>query len=95
LSTRQSDISAKKKLILTDKSFSCSFAQDTLKCLRAVDVNTLQNANLDINNSGFFGTFVFVPVVDGRFITDRPSKLLKAGTVNGVRSPSPTTTKSY
>ena len=82
--------SERKFLILTDKSFSCSSAQDTLECLRAVDVKTLQSANLDINNSGFFGTYVFVPVVDGCFITDRPSELLKAGTVNGVRSPSPT-----
>lgn len=38
-----------------------------------------------INNSGFFGSFVFVPVVDGIFITDRPTQLLKQGKVNGVR----------
>ena len=71
--------------ILTKASISCSSAQDTLDCLRAVDVNSLQNANLEINASGFFGTFVFVPVVDGSFITERPTELLKAGKVNGVR----------
>ena len=71
--------------ILTNASFSCSSAQDTLECLRAVDINSLQNVNIDISNSGFFGTFVFVPVVDGNFITDRPTELLKAGKVNGVR----------
>ena len=69
---------------LTKASFSCSSAQDTLDCLRAVDVNSLENANLDINASGFFGTFVFVPVVDGSFITERPTELLMAGKVNGV-----------
>ena len=53
--------------------------------MRAADVNSLQNANVDINNSGFFGTFVFVPVVDGNFITERPTELLKAGKFNGVR----------
>ena len=73
--------------MLIKASFSCSFAQDTLDCLRAVDVNSLQSANSEINASGFFGTFVFVPVVDGSFITDRPTKLLKAGKINGVRWP--------
>ena len=71
--------------ILTKVSFSCSSAQDTLDCLRAVDVDSLQNTNLAISASGFFGTFIFVPVVDGSFITERPTELLKAGKVNGVR----------
>ena len=62
----------------------CLSANDTLECLRAADVNSLQSANSDINTSGFFGTFVFVPVVDGSFITERPTQLLKAGKVNGV-----------
>jgi hypothetical protein len=53
--------------------------------LRAVDVNSLESANLEINASGFFGTSVLVPVVNGNFITERPTKLLKAGKVNGVR----------
>ena len=61
---------------------SCTTAQDTLYCLRSVDVNSLENANLKINNSGFYGTFVFVPVVDGGFITERPSLLLREGKVN-------------
>ena len=69
----------------TKAGFSCSSAQDTLDCLRTVDVNSLQSANVEISVSGFFGTFVFVPVVDGSFITERPTELLKAGKVNGVR----------
>ena len=70
--------------ILTKVSFSCLSAQDTLGCLRAADVNCLQSSNLEISASGFFGTFVFVPVVDGSFITERPTELLKAGKVNKV-----------
>jgi len=38
-----------------------------------------------INRIGFYGTFVFVPVVDAKFITDRPTQLLKQRRVNGVR----------
>ena len=63
----------------------CSSSNDTLECLRAADVNSLQCANLEVDSSGFFGTFVFVPVVDGSFITERPTQLLKAGKLNGVR----------
>ncbi|KDR78748.1 hypothetical protein GALMADRAFT_64526 [Galerina marginata CBS 339.88] len=62
---------------------NCSSAVDTLRCLRQVDVNTLQAANTEINSSGFFGTFVFVPVIDGTFITDRPTQLLKEKKING------------
>jgi hypothetical protein len=64
--------------------YSCSTSIDTLACLREVDVNTLQAANVNICNSVFFGTFAFVPVVDGTLITDRPTQLLKQGKVNGV-----------
>ena len=63
----------------------CSSSNDTLECLRAADVNSLQCANLDISSSAFFGTFVFQPVVDGSFITERPTQLLKAGKLNRVR----------
>jgi hypothetical protein len=32
----------------------------------------------------FFSTFVWKPVVDGSFITDRPSQLLAQGKINQV-----------
>ncbi|THV05588.1 alpha/beta-hydrolase [Dendrothele bispora CBS 962.96] len=62
---------------------NCSSSSDSLACLRAVDVNTLQNANVAINRAGFFGTFVTVPVVDGTFITQRVIESLQQGKVNG------------
>ncbi|KAF9532662.1 cephalosporin esterase [Crepidotus variabilis] len=61
----------------------CSKAKDTLQCLRTVNIVTLENANNVINQSGFYGTFTSVPVVDGVFITERPSVLIKDGRVNG------------
>ncbi|KAF9479977.1 alpha/beta-hydrolase [Pholiota conissans] len=61
---------------------NCTSAKDSLECLRSVDVNTLQAANTEINASGFFGTFVFVPVIDGTFITESPTKLLQQGKIN-------------
>ncbi|KAK1234054.1 hypothetical protein PQX77_002748 [Marasmius sp. AFHP31] len=64
-------------------SVGCSFSSDTLKCLRDADTNTLQTANAKINLAGFFGTFTFVPVVDGTFIKQRPIEALKQGKVNG------------
>jgi carboxylesterase type B len=64
--------------------YSCTEANDTLSCLRAADVDLLQQANVDLNDAGFQGTFVFVPVVDGDLITQQPSQALAQGKVNGV-----------
>ncbi|KAG1838524.1 Alpha/Beta hydrolase protein [Suillus subalutaceus] len=62
---------------------NCTSSSDTLSCLRAADVNTLQTLNYDINVNGFFGTFVFVPVVDGTFILERPTVTIREGRLNG------------
>ncbi|KAH7920072.1 alpha/beta-hydrolase [Leucogyrophana mollusca] len=55
----------------------------TLACLRATPVDTLQTLNTEINLSGFYGTFVFVPVVDGTFIVERPTVTIGRGKLNG------------
>ncbi|CCM06694.1 uncharacterized protein FIBRA_08981 [Fibroporia radiculosa] len=56
--------------------------QNTLSCLRAADVNTLETLNLNIILEGFYGTFVFVPVVDGTFIVERPTVTITRGRLN-------------
>ncbi|KAF7334309.1 COesterase domain-containing protein [Mycena sanguinolenta] len=62
---------------------NCTSATDQLACLRAVDATILETANNNINIGGFFGTFLMVPVVDGVFITQRPTLSLLEGKVNG------------
>ncbi|KAJ7183590.1 alpha beta-hydrolase [Mycena filopes] len=62
---------------------NCSSASDSLACLRAADVNVLELANTNINADVFYGTFGFIPVVDGEFITQRPTISLAEGKVNG------------
>ncbi|KAF7335518.1 COesterase domain-containing protein [Mycena venus] len=62
---------------------NCTTAADSLACLRAVDATTLETANTNINAGGFFGTFLVVPVIDGTFITQRPTLSLLQGKVNG------------
>jgi carboxylesterase type B len=64
---------------------SCGSNSDTLSCLRTADVDTLLTLNYNINSDGFFGTFVFVPVVDGTFIMERPTVTINKGRLNGVR----------
>ena len=64
---------------------SCSQSTDTLACLRAVDVDVLATVNNNIGEDAFYGTYVFVPVVDGTLIPERPSVILRQGVVNGVR----------
>ncbi|KAK0196594.1 Alpha/Beta hydrolase protein [Armillaria mellea] len=62
---------------------NCTSAVNSLTCLRNADVDILEQINIDLCGSGFFGTFVFVPVVDGDFIKQRPTVALREGKVNG------------
>ncbi|KAF8918598.1 Alpha/Beta hydrolase protein [Mucidula mucida] len=63
-------------------SANCSSSEDSLECLRQVDSTSLENINSALNLAGFFGTFVFVPVVDGTFITQRPIEALRQRKLN-------------
>ena len=60
----------------------CFVVRDALECLRQVGAPTAHKVN--VSNSGFFGTCVFVPVVDGTLITKRATELVRLGRVNGV-----------
>ncbi|KAJ7917673.1 Alpha/Beta hydrolase protein [Mycena leptocephala] len=64
-------------------SAACTTAADSMACLRAVNGTALETANRNINRSGFYGTFLVAPVVDGDFITQRPTLSLMEGKVNG------------
>ncbi|KAJ7227700.1 Alpha/Beta hydrolase protein [Mycena rebaudengoi] len=55
---------------------NCAKTKDSMACLRAVDVNTLETANTNINGAGFYGTAMFVPVIDGTFIRQRATEAL-------------------
>ncbi|KAJ7229551.1 alpha beta-hydrolase [Mycena haematopus] len=62
---------------------NCSASADAIACLRAADANDLQTANTQISSGAFWGTYLFVPVVDGSFITQRPTLSLLESKVNG------------
>ncbi|KAL0956408.1 hypothetical protein HGRIS_002556 [Hohenbuehelia grisea] len=64
---------------------NCSSALNALDCLRNTDTAVLQSANVEIALGGLFGTYIWAPVVDGTFITQRPTEALKQGKVNGRR----------
>jgi carboxylesterase type B len=55
--------------------------------LRKADISLLASANINISESGFYGTYAFLPVIDKEFIHNRPSEALAKGMVNGVRIP--------
>ncbi|KAF8124709.1 Alpha/Beta hydrolase protein [Boletus edulis] len=63
---------------------SCASSAETFTCLQSVEADMLQTANSDLAGSAFYGTFVFVPVVDGTFILERPTVTLAKGQVNGL-----------
>ncbi|PFH46775.1 hypothetical protein AMATHDRAFT_50801 [Amanita thiersii Skay4041] len=62
---------------------SSSGDENTLACLREVGAGTLENANLQIEQSAFSGVVTFVPCVDGLFIRQRPTEAFKQRRVNG------------
>lgn len=62
---------------------NCTGSKDALACLRATPASTLLAADTTIGFGGFLGTYSFVPVVDGSFITERPTSTLKSGRLNG------------
>ncbi|KAG2017587.1 carotenoid ester lipase [Coprinopsis cinerea AmutBmut pab1-1] len=63
----------------------CDASEDSLACLRGLEASALQEINAALCASGFQGTFVFVPVVDGTFIKERPSVTFRRGRLNGKR----------
>ncbi|KAK0215071.1 alpha/beta-hydrolase [Armillaria fumosa] len=62
---------------------NCGRAQDSLECLRSATASSLLEADTQIGFANFMGTYTFVPVVDGTFITERPMVTLQRGKVNG------------
>ncbi|KAI9457054.1 Alpha/Beta hydrolase protein [Boletus coccyginus] len=62
----------------------CGSSADTFTCLQSVEVETLQVANYNLAGAAFYPTAVFVPVVDGTFILERPTITLAKGQANGV-----------
>jgi hypothetical protein len=66
---------------------SCTTAVDSLSCLRSLDPETLATVNLAVAAAGFYGTYQFVPVIDGTFIVESPTLTLQNGHHNAVCSP--------
>ena len=66
--------------------YSCNASQSSggLDCLRNADASLILEADKTIGSASFMQTWPFVPVVDGEFIRERPSKALESGKVNGV-----------
>jgi len=64
-------------------STNCTKVADPFACLVTVDSDILSQANNAVVSSAFYGTYVFVPVVDGTFITERPTVTLDRQVVNG------------
>ncbi|KAE9401270.1 alpha/beta-hydrolase [Gymnopus androsaceus JB14] len=59
------------------------FVASIFSCLRATELAILRTVSVNINTAAFFGTCGWAPVVDGTFITQRPTVALKEGKING------------
>lgn len=59
---------------VTEKLFDCLVSSDTA---------SLQNASVEVSSSATFGTWGFLPVTDGIFVQDVPSRQLLERRLNG------------
>lgn len=66
-----------------DTTFLGSLNPAILACLRSANTTVLQTANYNVGGGVNYGSWAFVPVVDGLFIQERPSVQLPSGRVNG------------
>ncbi|TEB18583.1 alpha/beta-hydrolase [Coprinellus micaceus] len=57
-------------------------AHDRLECLRDTDLADLREVNAKVAEQALYGTFAFVPVVDGDFIRESPIQALRRGRLN-------------
>lgn len=57
----------------------------TFDCLVRADTETLQYASGNVSTAGAWGTWAFLPVTDGEFIQDLPSRQLLEKKVSGKR----------
>ncbi len=65
-------------------SFAAKEYGSPFKCLVAADSETLQNASGTVSTTrGYFGSFGFLPVVDGDYIRQLPSEQLLSGKMSG------------
>ncbi|KAL5531105.1 hypothetical protein ACEPAG_3981 [Sanghuangporus baumii] len=55
----------------------------SFKCLISLDASVLQEVNVLVCNSTFYGTMAFTPVIDGVLITERPIDTIRKGSLNG------------
>lgn len=63
---------------------SANYKDTVFNCLLKADTNLLQSANVNVSSSGRFGTWAFLPVTDGVYIQNTPSKQLPSEQVNGM-----------
>jgi carboxylesterase type B len=73
-----------KDAYLHGAPFSTNTTKSIFKCLTSASHADLVAANVQVSQSGTWGTWAFLPVTDGRIIQDRPSKALAENRVNGV-----------
>lgn len=60
--------------------------RSTFDCLVAADTEVLQNASGTVSTTlGYFGSFAFLPVIDGDYIQERPAAQLLRAELSGKR----------
>lgn len=64
--------------------YGANGSMSVFDCLVSKDTESLVNASSIISQSGAYGTWAFLPVTDGVFVVDTPSRQLLRKKVNGL-----------
>lgn len=68
----------------SDRPYGSIGSSPIFQCLQNADTNTLINASADVSQESTYGTWAFLPVTDGIFVQDLPSRQLLRKKVNGL-----------
>jgi len=77
------DVIPEKLFAQTAKIAGCGGLSDVLGCLRSLDSGALEQTNINLTESEFFGEFQYTPVIDGSLIVESPIKTITRGRLNG------------
>jgi len=75
-------------------AMNCKGAASTYDCLASADAATLATAGLNLSQAEPFGFWLWVPVIDGKFLKKPASQLEAKQKVNGVRLSLPSPSRS-
>ncbi|XP_067898282.1 cholinesterase-like [Heterodontus francisci] len=81
------DAEAKRRATILARRLECPYSNDTelLSCLRGKHPQEIVDKSLGILTDSLLSGYVFIPVIDGDFLTDQPEELIQMGNFKQIQ----------